>query len=293
MRTICLIIFLFTSLWGATITPLTDGYSGTKHDLIECVTGKFVWKIYPEGYAGSFQAKQELFSHKNAARLGLAPQIFWISSDERTLLIDFVEGELLTTAKAKEPATLIMIADCLRAVHSLPAVKETPRELLSLYRFLKRQSQIPKELDEAIRQWTPPPLGPKVTLHGDLNPRNIFLTKTGIQLIDWTETRLDDPFYYLSYFAFHHNYTDAEEHLLLETYLKRPVTEQELFRYQKIKQTTRLEAAITLIFLAYSLAKNLVDQEILPSTYYAAKFADTREELSAQFFYDWGKSCLY
>jgi len=272
------------------IEPLSGGYSGSHHYRID---QKFVLKLYPNGYPGTKQAQRELSTMQAAAASGLAPKIHWISADQRAVLMDCMEGSWLTIEEAKKPHNLIAIAHALHKVHTLPK-SPLRRPSVDLFEYLKALYPFPAELEIAVKNKHELSENcPKVTIHGDLNPRNIFLTKEGVKFIDWSETTWADPFLDLATFALLHDLNHIEEMLLLHTYLGNGVLSEHLERYNLIKKNTLLDEAINLIFLANELAETeLQNGPLRDWAYYTAQFAESKENLSPQMLYDWGRCCL-
>lgn len=281
------------------IQPLTGGYSGSEHYRIVGQDRILVLKVYPKGYPETNQAKRELATCFQAAEMGLAPKIHWISLDRRAVLMDCVEGPWLSIEAAKNPHNIIAIANALRKVHGLPKSPLTRRSaearVEELFQILKENYGVSQELELAMqkrRELDRFEMGPKATIHGDLNPRNIFLTSQGVKFIDWSETSWEDPYYDLTCFALLHDLNETEETLLLQAYIGNRVFREEKKRYDLIKKINLIDQAVNLIFLANQLNDNLEDGPIENWSFYTKLFAESAENLSAQTLYDWGRCCL-
>ena len=281
------------------IQPLTGGYSGSEHYRIIDGDRILVLKVYPKGYPETNQAKRELATMLQAAEIGAAPKIHWISLDKRAVLMDCAQGPWLSLEEAKNPHTIIAIANALREVHALPKsplVRRSTRERVEeLFEILKENYGVSQELEQAMskrRELHEPETGPKATIHGDLNPRNIFVTSQGVKLIDWSETSWEDPYYDLTCFALLHDLNESEETLLLQAYLGNRVFREEKKRYDLIKAINLIDQAVNLIFLANQLSGDLEDGPIENWSFYTKLFAESAENLSAQTLYDWGRCCL-
>ena len=96
----------------------------------------------------------------------------------------------------------------------------------------------------------------KVSIHGELNPRNIFITEKDIFLINWEYTGFNDPFFDLSYVAIFHGYNEKEELLLLEHYLQHKPCPSELKRYYLTKQINLYDLCIFFHYFAIKLNPN-------------------------------------
>jgi thiamine kinase-like enzyme len=278
------------------VQVLTGGYSGAQHYKIVDGARNLVLKLYPKGYPESKQAKRELATMLHASRAGIAPKIHWVSDDRRAVLMDCAEGKWLSMAEAKKPENIIAMANTLRQVHELPKSplvrQSTEARMEELFEILKCGYHIPPELERAIERKKGlhvPENGPKVTIHGDLNPRNIFLTEKGVKLIDWSETCWEDPFFDLACFALLHNLNEEEEELFLHTYLG---SSEEKGRYHLVKEISLIDQAVNLIYLANSLSDDLQDGPVEEWSFYTTLFAESAENLTPQLLYDWGRCCL-
>ncbi len=61
----------------------------------------------------------ELYAMKEAAKVGVAPPIHWISADGHSILMDYIPGGTLTIEYGKKPETIANVANSMRKVHGL------------------------------------------------------------------------------------------------------------------------------------------------------------------------------
>lgn len=137
---------------------------------------------------------------------------------------------------------------------------------------------------------------PKVSIHNDLNPRNIFSSDRGIYFIDWSEATWEDPFYDLAFLSIVLDYNSTEEKLLLKSYLKHQLTPLEIKRYALVKQLNFARLCLG----AYNIAAQLVKAgETIDYTHpvtswscNAPLFAGGSDQLPAQYFFEVARAAL-
>lgn len=289
----------------ATITELTGGNSNTS--LLLKVKGKqYVLRIKDKDATIEWQ-QRELFAMQEAAKAGIAPQVLCFSKDYRAMLMDYIEGGTVTTAQTKQPENISKLAATVRKAHAIPknpyfqeSIIETAEKF---YHEISQQVKNKKELSEALAcMWELSDKiekmnSEKVNIHGELNPRNIFITSQGVFFIDWEYTSWEDPFYDLSYIALFHGYDQKEEMLLLKAYLQKEPSTREVERYYLTKRSNF--AQLSIIFHYFSLKSNrdsvVIDAKapLQPWENYMAVFSEQEADIQwPQFFYDLARCCL-
>lgn len=293
--------FPFYPQENISLKPLKGGLSLAKLYKIEIDERKYVLRILQSQEIND-QDSLELFCLTEASKKGLSPQIIYISPDSRTVIMDFIEGKTLTIKQANLPENVFKIARTLYETHQITGHCSVGESLLSkskrcalvLNDHLASKAQI-KHACELIHSYSLALKDydyPRVRVHGDMNPRNIFLTNDKVLLIDWAETTMEDPFYDLSYFSLKADYDEENERLLLTSYLGRPSNENEWKRYQLHKKIHHAFWSLTDLYLANEELKKHPDQQINKENVlnnwnaYQESFADSPDELPAQFFYD-------
>lgn len=288
------------------ITSLKGGYSDALNYRIDWGTNRYVLKIQDSYYSDN-RSNRELISVLEAAKKEIAPKILWVAKDCKAYAMEYVEGDLLTIDQAKKPTNIVLIAKGIRQIHSLPQnpidKRKEIKNILKIYNEMKEEYEFPPNFEKAINEIT---LAAKVLsdmnisfvmIHGDLNSRNIFLTKKGVQFIDWSETNWEDPYYDLTCFTLLHDYDENEEFLFLQNYLGHPPTDEDQIHFNLVKRINIVSFSLNLLLLSDRLGREeqimLNKENSLRSwNYYTTQFAENREELSSQFFYDWGRCSL-
>ncbi len=287
------------------VTPLAGGNSNDSF-LIITNSRHYVLRVKDKDTSKKAM-RRELFAMQEAANAGISPEVFYFSNDQKTMLMDYVKGGTATTAQTKEPENCIQIAHALRKAHAIktnPHFEESATDTVAgVYAGIRHHQKIRPRLDEAMNlihlheKKLAKFDAAKVNIHGELNPRNLFITQNGIIFIDWEYTSWEDPFLDLSYVALFHDYSNEEELLLLDSYLQHPHTLAELERYFLTKKINFAELSVFFHYFALKLnLDNLALDETTPLkdwSYYMAAFAERQGEISsAQFFYDLARSAL-
>jgi thiamine kinase-like enzyme len=284
------------------IKELKGGLSGTCIYKIESPNKSFVLRLHLVNELNS-QDILELFSLVEASKLKISPNVYYVSANQKAVLMEFIDQPTLTLEVAKKPENIIKMASVLNIAHQITGHPLKSESLISkairchekvLSDNLGDKEHINKALEIIINaqnklstmSYT------KVNVHGDLNPRNIFVVDNNILLIDWAETTLEDPFYDLSFFSLKLGYENHEENLLLTSYLGHVPTNDELKRFDLHKNIHQAFWSLTNLYLAnVELKKNLefqIDKEIPLKSWelYQKMCANCVEELNAQYFYD-------
>lgn len=284
------------------IEELKGGLSGTSLYKVKADGHEYVLRINRNALLLD-QDRLELEALLKAEKMGLAPSIVAVSSDERAVLMEYIDLPTLTLEQSKKMESAAKIATAARKAHSMEVCRIKGESLLSkaerCYAVIAdfdwvphRQIQAAMELIKQRTQELAVHSSAAVQVHGDLNPRNIFLLSDKILFIDWAETCVEDPFYDLSYFALKVDYSPDEEMLLLSSYLQREPTVEEGGRYCIYKKMHQAFWSLTNLYLAGVELKKHPEQSIDIDTqlkswnYYQKAFSDNLEPLSAQYFYE-------
>lgn len=294
--------FPFLANENISVKPLQGGLSSASLYRVEANDKIYVLRIL-QSQSLNDQDILELFCLTEAAKQGLSPQVYAISSDNRMVLMEYIDGKTLSIEQANLSDNVRKIAKILREVHQIPeqgiagesllskAMRCAPFVLndhLASANDIEDSYELVKNYTQALEQYE----YTKVRVHGDLNPRNIFLADDRILLIDWAETTIEDPFYDLAYFSLKAGYPKKNEWLLLASYLERHPTENECERFELHKKILHAFWSLTDLYLAKMELNQHPEQAINTKNIlkdwetYQRIFAEPLEELSAQFFYD-------
>ncbi len=239
---------------------LEGGYSADQKYTLEFKDKKYVLKVYAN--SKNYDPKSELYMMQKAGDLGVGPKIIYIDKDSRYVVMEFIKGGTLSFDDTHLLENCIKIAQGIRKIHSIeknpyPNVQKLPLYTEAYY-FLVSKIGHNKNLDDCFKIMVDSYAAldkfqnPLVSIHGDLNPRNIFLTQKGAKFIDWSLTNWEDPFYDLAYFSMMTAYTPELEETLLETYLGRVPHMDEWKRFHIQKSVAYTIMGITCFYLSYA-----------------------------------------
>ncbi len=290
------------------IILLSGGFSKATNSSVNIDNKRYVLRIYKNDQSSNSEIQREFYALQEGAKVGISPRIHSIFAKDKAILMDYVSGNTISIDQAKQCANCIKIAEALRKAHAIEKNPYPPISLQArmeaLYIELSKQIEDINFITEAIHFIR---LGnaqmanmnvKKANIHGDLNPRNIFITHQSVLFIDWCDTNWEDPFYDLTNFSLLHGYSFEEEQLLLSTYLQHNPTEEEQRHFSTIKQINLASLCLTCHYIMKSLLFKFPDQSIDSQapikewSYYIELFANSRSELPAQFFFEAAQSAL-
>jgi aminoglycoside phosphotransferase (APT) family kinase protein len=191
---------------------------------------------------------------RKAAEAGIAPRVWYASTEDRLSITDFVQARPFprTEALARLPITL-------QALHALP-----PFPLLGVVNHLDvmdgfvRKFQAAKilpdsETEELFQGYArvasvyPRHDSDMVSSHNDLKPENILFDGDRVWLVDWEAAFLNDRYLDLALVANFVVTNDGEEEAYLRTYFGEAEGEYRRARFYLMRQI--LHVAYTTVFM--------------------------------------------
>lgn len=211
---------------GLQVTPLGGGI--TNHNFRIDVDGEsFVLRLVGDNTdLLGIDREVEYAANQAAAAVGVAPEVVFFLRPEGCLVTRFIEGRPIETAEIGKPEMIARVARALRTVHALPAVRGTfsPFRVVEHYADLARQHKVrlPESFDRLHRHlneilahlpaWSP------CLCHNDLLNAN-FLDDGALRILDWEYAGMGDLFFDLANFSRNHDFSEAQDVLLLQAYL--------------------------------------------------------------------------
>jgi thiamine kinase-like enzyme len=211
------------------VSPLAGGL--TNHNYrVDVGPESFVVRIAGADTAllGIDRDREDVCS-REAARVGIGPEVVAYLPERRALLTRFLTGTLLTEESARRPDVLRRIADTLRRCHAARVGEHLKRfsvfEAVRAYETLARERNVPlpASLPDAVTT-----LGrieedvqgdePLCLCHNDLLPSNLIDDGATIRLIDWEYAGTGDRFFDLGNLAVNLQLGPKQEAVLLEAY---------------------------------------------------------------------------
>ena len=276
-------------------TQLRGGYSGDELFLIDADGKHYALRLI-QSYEDPLRCQKAIYAMLEASKAGIGPHIHFVSQDSRMILMDYIEGGTLTLEQSQQSENRIKIVAGLRKAHATernPYAKVTMLQRTETL-FQKNQERVLNKQDftEAFHlvQQSFDQLSkinsPRVNIHGDLSPRNIFISNNQVFFIDWFNTYWEDPFLDLTYFAIAHDLGSEEEQTLLKEYLQRSPTSEEQTRFQLVKKINLSRLCILLNLLVSDGQKVDTSAPLKDYSYYIRLLTAHNVELSSQYFYE-------
>jgi thiamine kinase-like enzyme len=204
-----------------------------------------------------------------AADAGVAPRVWYTSTEDRISITDFVE-------KAPFPPTeaLILIPRVLRTLHALPPFARVEDRFNTTCMFLMNKGPaldqfirsfqaanvLPKDESEELFAWYaqiaavyPRHDADVVSSHNDLfKPDNILFDGYRVWLVDWEAAFLNDRYADLAAAANLVVTNDTEEKLYLKEYFGEAPDEYQLARFFVMRQLVHIFYTMAFLFLGSS-----------------------------------------
>lgn len=220
---------LLPNLSKVEATLLTEGYSNMVYLLSVEQVPRFVLRI-PNIDCDAFgvNRKVEISTLKQAAFVGLSPEVVW-ASDDGVVACEFVPQTTIDWSVHHKNEDVKRIALALAKTHKLPIVDHKYSVFDVIDHYLKQIQALVLEdasvrceyeyLLDCFKSLTLPPLMlPFVLCHNDLNPKNILMDNEVLRLIDWEYAGVGDPLFDLAVVVKSHNLNDEQIEILLSTY---------------------------------------------------------------------------
>jgi thiamine kinase-like enzyme len=186
----------------------------------------------------------EHLAHRAAASLGIAPEIFFLIEPELYLVTRFIDGRPLSPAEIGRPDNLRRVAAAMRAYHLLTPIPCTfsPFRTVEAYAETSIRHGVELRADFAdlmqqLRQIEGALLEAPASIrlcHNDLLNAN-FLDDGALRILDWEYAGMGDPFFDLGNFAVHHELSDEQDQILLESYFGAPQAPAQFAHLQLMK----------------------------------------------------------
>ena len=211
---------------GARFEPLGGGI--TNHNLKVEVDGeRYVLRVAGKGTnLLGIDRVVEVAATEAAASLGIGPEVVEFVEPEGWLVTRFIEGEIPSVERMREPAMLARVAVALRAYHDGPEIPGTfdSFRVVEAYRrtALDRGGTVPDTYEwaheiagriEARRAAEEP-----VPCHNDLLNANFLDDGERLRIVDWEYAGMGDRFFDLANFSINHELDATQSEALLGAY---------------------------------------------------------------------------
>lgn len=191
---------------------------------------------------------------KSAAEVGLAPRVWYTSTEDRISITDFVEAQPFPAREA-----LVRLPVAIQALHALPPFPRAVNYLDAVDGFVQK-FQAANILPESetrelfggyarVASIYPRHDAELVASHNDLKPENILFDGPRVWLVDWEAAFLNDRYFDLAMVANFVVTNDAEENAFLQSYFGEPASEYKLARFYLMRQITHMSYAMVFMRL--------------------------------------------
>src|SRR5688572_24873057 len=211
---------------GARFEVLGGGI--TNHNLKVDVDGeRFVLRVAGKGTnLLGIDRVVEVAATEAAAALGIGPEVVQFVEPEGWLVTRFIEGEIPSPERMREPETLHRVAAALRAFHDGPEIPGTfdSFRVVEIYRrtALDRGGSVPETYEWAHeiagRIETKRAAAAPAPCHNDLLNANFLDDGERLRIVDWEYAGMGDRFFDLANFSINHEFGDHENDALLAAY---------------------------------------------------------------------------
>jgi len=170
---------------------------------------------------------REIACHSIAAKLGLAPDIFFILPDASGIVTPYIEGKILSENELRDPHILSLVAKTLRTFHSGPlfpgqfspfrVVREYYDKALvhkvlfpdNVREVIATLNDIEKSISSIVREGS---------CHNDLLGGNFIYDGEKIWMLDWEYAASGDLFFDLGNFSINLGLSSEQTQTLLREY---------------------------------------------------------------------------
>jgi aminoglycoside phosphotransferase (APT) family kinase protein len=197
---------------------------------------------------------RQFASMKSAAAAGLAPRVWYTSTEDRISITDFVDAQPFPIKEA-----LVRLPVTIQAMHALPPFPKVVNYLDAVDGFIQK-FQAAKILPESetaelferyasVASVYPRNDSEQVASHNDLKPENILFDGSRVWLVDWEAAFLNDRYFDLAMVANFVVTNDAEEESFLQAYFGEPVSEYKQARFFLMRQVAHMSYAMVFMRL--------------------------------------------
>jgi aminoglycoside phosphotransferase len=184
----------------------------------------------------------------SGAAAGLAPRVWYTSTEDRISITDFVEAQPFPRTEA-----LARLPGALQTLHALPPFPRAVNYLDAVDGFV-RKFQAAEILPESetkeffqgyarVAGVYPRHDSDMVASHNDLKPENVLFDGERVWLVDWEAAFLNDRYFDLAVVANFVVTNDAEEETYLRTYFGEAAGEDRRARFYLMRQIAHVAYA--------------------------------------------------
>ncbi len=169
----------------------------------------------------------ELAATEAAAALGIGPEVVFFVEPEGWLVTRFVEGEIPSLERMREPEMLRRVAAALRTYHDGPVIPGTFDSFRVVETYRRTAEERGGHTPDAY-EWAHEIAGRierrraadvAVPCHNDLLNANFLDDGERLRIVDWEYAGMGDRFFDLANFSVNHELDATQSEMLLEAYV--------------------------------------------------------------------------
>jgi thiamine kinase-like enzyme len=169
----------------------------------------------------------ELAATEAAASLGIGPEVVSFVEPEGWLVTRFVEGEIPSLERMREPEMLRRVAAALRTYHDGPVIPGTFDSFRVVETYRRTAEERGGQTPDAY-EWAHEIAGRierrraadvAVPCHNDLLNANFLDDGERLRIVDWEYAGMGDRFFDLANFSVNHELDATQSEMLLEAYV--------------------------------------------------------------------------
>ena len=169
----------------------------------------------------------ELAATEAAAALGIGPEVVFFVEPEGWLVTRFVEGEIPSLERMREPEMLRRVAAALRTYHDGPVIPGTFDSFRVVETYRRTAEERGGQTPDAY-EWAHEIAGRierrraadvAVPCHNDLLNANFLDDGERLRIVDWEYAGMGDRFFDLANFSVNHELDATQSEMLLEAYV--------------------------------------------------------------------------
>ncbi len=204
------------------VDPLGGGFSGDHLYHLKSSSQEAVLRVHAE-HKGLDDRKAECLAAKIASDLGIGPQLLYEDGDNTCFATAYAEGSPASHLVFKDSEAIRALAQSLKRLHSVCVF---PREW-SVFAYIRNikihdlsaKQTLALSYLESIEAVLNNANFPKHLCHNDIQPNNLFVFNNNLQMIDWGDAGMADPFWDLARSSMEFAFEPSQDKALLESYL--------------------------------------------------------------------------
>ncbi|MBX5013353.1 phosphotransferase [Rhizobium lentis] len=236
------------------IAPITGGITNRNY-LVSDAVARCVVRLGTDIPIHHISRQNELAASYAAHAAGISPAVMHHSPG--VLVLEYIEARALSPEGLRAPDTLARVLPLVRTCHrDIARHFRGPAMIFWVFHVVRDYAASLKETGSAYLPLLPELIGKAETLeqaaapfeiafgHNDLLAANFLDDGKRLWLIDWDYAGFNTPLFDLGGLASNNEFSEADEHTMLEAYFDRPLTSDLRRRYGAMKCASLLRETL-------------------------------------------------